>query len=250
MRYCKTSLFIRILASKKNAFVFILIYLTSFTLGIAQPPIALLHSNQFSETDISQLKSNYSRNKIIPAKFEKQILVALSYFPELKNTSIVFRIKHTTTPLASRPGWTSVLRNDRKRTYVITISDSSKPFLTSILLDKMDFNAQIGVMGHELSHVVDFKSKNSFGLLRVGLGNLSSAYLDRFEYQTDSICIAHGLGYQLLAWSVFVRKAFNWPTPAEGEIPTPKKERYMSPETIRTRMNRLPAYDSISSSKK
>ena len=50
-------------------------------------------------------------------------------------------------------------------------------------------------------------------ILKHAIRNVSSRYIDRFEFKTDSICIAHGLGYQLLAWSSFVRQKMhreNW----------------------------------------
>ena len=117
-----------------------------------------------------------------------------------------------------------------------------------ILLKNMDFNAQVGVIGHELSHISDFISKNSFGLMRVGVGNLSQKFLDRFEYRTDSICIAHGLGYQLLSWSIFVRKALhyqNWDGADNIDKGPMVRERYMNPLTIKKRISNLPMYQQL-----
>ena len=117
-----------------------------------------------------------------------------------------------------------------------------------ILLKNMDFNSQVGVIGHELSHISDFISKNSFGLMRVGVGNLSQKFLDRFEYRTDSICIAHGLGYQLLSWSIFVRKALhyqNWDGADNIDKGPMVRERYMNPLTIKRRISNLPMYQQL-----
>ncbi|TEB40289.1 hypothetical protein D0809_31370, partial [Flavobacterium circumlabens] len=79
--------------------------------------------------------------------------------------------------------------------------------LKPILLENLSFNAQIGVLGHELSHVSDYSTKG-FGkmmnLLRIEL--LSKDKVDAFESQTDLYCIEHGLGYQLLDWSKSVRE--------------------------------------------
>lgn len=117
--------------------------------------------------------------------------------------------------------------------------------MNPVLLDRMDFDAQVGVLGHEISHVIDFSHKNTAGLLRIGLGNLSTSFLDRFEYGTDSICIAHGLGYQLLAWSNFVRKAFQSSYQEGNETELKgllQRERYMHPATIRKRINASKLY--------
>jgi hypothetical protein len=184
---------------------------------------------------------------MIPMQYEKQILLALSYFPELTDTHIKFRIRHAYTPLSSRPAWTSVISSPAHRTYIITISDSSMNMLAPLLLNKMDFNAQVGVIGHEISHVVDFSGMNMLSLFRVGAGNLSQKFLDRFEYRTDSICIAHGLGYQLLSWSNFVRKTLHHENyDGAGNIKKPMmRERYMNPATIRKRMRAISMYEPI-----
>lgn len=206
----------------------------------AQKPIPEMTAASYSAEQVNALEAKFGKRKTIPPAYKKQILIALSYFPELEKANIVFRIKQDYTPLSSRPSWASVFRHHKNREYIITISDESSPELNPILLDKMDFNAQVGVLGHEISHVVDFSHKNTAGLLRIGLGNLSTSFLDKFEYATDSICIAHGLGYQLLSWSLFVRKAFrspNWDGADSIKQGIMKRERYMNPETIRKRLN-------------
>jgi hypothetical protein len=212
--------------------------------SVGQIPEKEFHEHSLNETEFRLLKEKLSVNKIIPAEYEKPILIALSYFPELLNTAITFRVKKTRTPLSSRPAWTALLQSKRNRKYIITISDSTIAHLSPILFKQLDFNSQVGVIGHELSHIADFASKGFWGLTRIGFGNLSQRYLDRFEYRTDSICIAHGLGYQLLSWSIFVRKALmheNW-TGADNIHSMMQRERYMNPETIRKRISANPLY--------
>ncbi len=155
----------------------------------------------------------YGQRKTIPVLYEKQILIALNFFPELQHDKIIFRVKHTYTSLCSKPNLVSVLRNSKHRTYLVTISDTTDKVLTLILFKNLHFNAQVGVIGHEIGHAFDFSQKNTFGLVRIGLGNLSQKFLDRFKYRTDNICIAHVSGYQLLSWSIYVWKILmneNW----------------------------------------
>lgn len=198
----------------------------------------------FTDAQFDSIRALYGQYKTIPALYEKQILIALSFFPELRKSKIIFRIKHTYTPLSSKPTLLSVLRSSRRRTYLITISDTTDKLLAPILFKNLPFNAQVGVIGHEISHAFDFSQKNTFGLLRIGLGNLSQKFLDRFEYRTDSICIAHVLGYQLLSWSSYVRKVLmneNWDG-ADNIQKMMNRERYMNPGTIRKRIAASPAY--------
>lgn len=216
-------------------FVLITFLLQLSLTGSPQLPQKEFWEEKYTYQEYSILREIVGCNKIIPAALEQQILIALSYFPELAETAIEFRVRHNKTPLSTRPSWTSVLKKKSDRHYIINISDSSTNSLSPILFNNLDFNAQIGVIGHELSHVADFMHKSSLGMLRIGLGNLSRKFLDKFEYKTDSICIAHGLGYQLLAWSIFVRKAFgssNWEGADNVNDPIMNRERYMNPVTI------------------
>jgi hypothetical protein len=173
-------------------------------------------------------------NKTIPTQFEKQIRVALAYYPTLKQSKIIFKIKKTRSPLAAAPTFWSAFRRASKRTYVITISsESSIPFLNKILLDSLGFNAQIGVLGHEISHILEFNSKNSLFFVGLVLRNVSKKAIDKFENNTDRRCIEQGLGYQLLAWSTEVRgnlKIKEWR--GADNLGEQKRERYMSPPTI------------------
>ena len=131
--------------------------------GLCQKPVKQFAANSFSEEVYKILDTAIGKNKTIPERYRKQILVALSYFPELAEAHIQFRIKHTYTPLASRPSWFGIFQKHKYRKYMITISDSSSSLLTPILLQQMEFNAQVGVLGHELSHVADFSRMHTGG---------------------------------------------------------------------------------------
>ena len=92
-----------------------------------------------------------------------------------------------------------------KREYIVTISNKTIKKLSPILFYNLPFNAQIGVLGHELSHIVTYINNSTLKMLAIPFGFLSRTYVDNFEYYTDFTCIQHGLGYQLLDWSKYVR---------------------------------------------
>lgn len=182
----------------------------------------------------------YSHKKTIPENIKPQVLIALSHFPELKDVAIIFKEKKSKTPLTSKPKLLHVFKSSLKRTYVITISTESIEVLNPILFKNLPFNAQVGVIGHELSHIADYINQSSLQMIGIALGQLKSSYVDNFEYQTDYRTIAHNLGYQLYDWSVYVRENLNleqW----RGLDPTknikPQPERYMNPETILSIIN-------------
>jgi hypothetical protein len=225
------------------AAISILSSLTSF----ARQPVKTFIPDSYTAAGYDQLQQTFGQKKVIPAQFREQILIALSYFPELKDIAIDFRIKHNRTPLTTIPVTTSVFKNSRKRKYIITISDSSIDMLSPILLKRFSFNAEIGVLGHELSHVTDFSHHSTWGLIDYGINHISSKWLDHFEYRTDSICIAHGLGYQLLEWSTSVRKAMHVENydGADNVGEPMTRERYMNPSTIRKQIANNPIYNNV-----
>jgi hypothetical protein len=186
----------------------------------------------------------FGNKKEIPKQFEKPILTALSYFPELKNVHIVFKIKKARTGLATKPDFAGVFQRKDHRTYIITISNETIDTLKPLLLQNLTFEQQVGVIGHELSHVVDFNSKNFPQTIGVGISHVSKPYLDKMEYNTDRICIQHGLGKYLLAYSKHVREVMhvhNWRgsdyvNKGNGNG---KYERYMNPDTIEKTMKEM-----------
>ncbi|MBF2709593.1 hypothetical protein [Flavobacterium soyangense] len=202
----------------------------------AQEIIKEFKRDSLKDNNLASLRSRFGNNKVLSTKYENQMLIALSYFPELKDTKIKFRIKNSTTPLTTRPTLYSMFRSAKKRTYIITISEKSTKYLDTILLKKLNYNAQIGVLGHELCHVSDYLNKGFSKMWNVVVIEIfSKRAVDKFEFNTDLNCINHGLGYQLLDWSINVRenlKRANWLGPINLTT-NKKKERYMNPSTIK-----------------
>lgn len=216
--------------------IFLILLLISIN-SDAQSIVKIFHQDNISKNEGAKLKSECSNNKTIPKDFENQTLIALSYFPELKDIKIKFRLKNRTTPLATRPSLFSMFRSAKKRTYIITISKQSTSYLDAITLKNLNYNAQIGVIGHELCHVSDYLNKGFCKMWNVvWIEIFSKKKVDTFEYNTDLNCINHGLGYQLLDWSTNVRenlKRENW-LGAVNLTEDEKSERYMNPSTITT----------------
>lgn len=212
---------------------------------IAQNVVQTFHQDSISSQEITKLKEQFGNYKIIPKDFETQTLLALSYFPELKDIKIKFRLKNRTTPLATRPSFFSMFRAAKKRTYIITISQKSTSYLDAIALKNLNFNAQIGVLGHELCHISDYLNRGFSKMNRIGVDIIfSKKRIDTLEFNTDKSCIDHGLGYQLLAWSINVRenlKRENW-LGAVNLTKDENSERYMNPSTITNIINNHPLY--------
>lgn len=215
------------------------LYKPIFSLLIFVAPIILRAADNGQGIDSLQ---QYGKNKELPVQYKEPILTALSHFPELKDVHIVFRIRKAYTPLTTKPNFAGIFKRKGHRTYIITISNQTIDTLTRLLFKNLTFEEQVGVIGHELSHVVDFNSKNFPQTVAIGFGHLSKKYIDRMEFNTDRICVLHGLGEYLLAYSKHVRETMhvhNW----RGVDYVNKGngnghyERYMNPETIEKYMS-------------
>jgi hypothetical protein len=190
--------------------------------------------------EINELKEIFGHNKVYPAEFEKQILTALSFYPELKDHRIDFQLRKGYAPLSSRPTYGGLFRSAKKRKYKVFISTGSGKMWDSIILKYAPFDASVGVLGHELSHVLNFSHMSGLSLTWLGVSHVSKNYMNRFEYLTDSLCIEQGMGEYLLAMSIHARTTFGAPDPEELHVVGEKgnyKERYMSPSTIRLYMD-------------
>jgi hypothetical protein len=167
----------------------------------------------------------------------------LQYYPELNKTRIKFRVKKIISPLAARPTFWAIFRKPSKRKYIISISNSTIVKLAPILLKNLSFNPQVGVIGHELGHISFYQSKGGIYFIRLVLMHLSKRAIDKFEFDTDKRCIDHGLGFQLLSWSIEVREKLHLNQWGGANSPNGTRERYMNPETIINYINILPIYN-------
>lgn len=221
----------------------LLLFTTSLA---AQIPSPVADITQRMNSEYLSNKKTFGSKKIIPPEFEKQILTALSYFPELKETPITFILaKGNSGVIETRPEWMSVFKNRRRRAYIVFIGDSSSRQSPQFMFRNSTVNGQVGIIGHELTHILYFSQRNTFELIGTGIGHVSTKYMDNFENKTDSVCIERGLGYQLIDWNIYLRKAFGMADPFNGPDPfftDTTRERYMPPVRIKQVMAKSKTY--------
>lgn len=221
--------------------VFALLATATLSLSLSAQKRPQLHFD--SSTDTTGLYKEFGQHKKLPQGFEWQALIALSYFPELKDTEINFCLEKDDVPLTTMPSFWGIFKKPENRAYNITISTEGMEALNPILLKNLGTGAQIGVLGHELGHVSDFQHFNCWDFLVHALRyTFSATYGDKFEFNTDRICIDHGLGYQLLAWSLEVRQKLDVKAFLRGQNISPERERYMHPATIEKIISQHPLY--------
>ncbi|MFL5731192.1 MAG: hypothetical protein ACJ75J_17015 [Cytophagaceae bacterium] len=234
----------------KHIFFLILILVHAAT--EAQQVRKEFRSEDIDASTLEHLRKEFGNRKTIPAAYEKQALLALSFYPELKKIHIEFRERKLSSTLKAYPtGVSSIVRSKTRRCYVVAICTDYSEGMSPVTFDKLPFNAQVGILGHELGHIAYFLGKGRLGMLTMAIANSSTKRTDQFEYMTDSIAIAHGLGWQLLDWSEFIRKTlgvksyrgiqYYLKAKAKGKTPS-DKEKYMNPATIRKYMRENPLY--------
>jgi len=202
--------------------------------GLQEPDsmqVVFKPTRNFTESDYLPLKEKlnvaYGLHKILPEKYELQCLVALSFFPELKNVHIEFKLKDIKTTMACRPEIITVFDFVKSRSYEIVIDiHRHKDF--GLLLENVPFNAQIGVIGHELAHVLDYETKNNLQLLGFGLNYLNNKAKEGIEKEIDRLTVSKGLGWQLYDWADFSMNNSD----ANLKYKSFKRRIYLNPENI------------------
>lgn len=186
------------------------------------------------------LQVAFGRLKELPPGFELQALLALSHYPELKNVHIRFLVDDVDIPLSSRPHWASMLRSAQNRTYLIIIDSDRDGPEDALLLKNQPFNAQVGILGHELAHTVYYLQRDFFGIIRDGLCQFSRCRVD-FERDTDRRLIDYGLGWQRFDHALFLRREFAT-SEAEAMSAEGGGGAYMSPAELEGEMQQSQSY--------
>lgn len=136
-------------------------------------------------------------NGNIESKYESSILKAFEKYPDLKEDKIFFAEKklHKLT-MAVRPKINFLFLPKEKHQYKIFINN--KHGKDDLILDVFSYEEQVGIIGHELAHIVDYKERNDRKLIIMGAKYLfSKKYLKKLENKIDEITINHGLGREL-----------------------------------------------------
>lgn len=184
------------------------------------------------------LLERFGNNKILPKGFELQALTALSYFPRLKDIKIEFILRDEPVPMAARPTFLSVFKSAKYRHYQVisdTIMDEPR---SALLLKNQPFNAQIGILRHELAHIDYYLDRSFFGLMADALCQLTSCR-EAFEEENDLRLIMQGLGWQRYDHAVFVSENIK---PENVSNNTAEGSVYLNPKELLAAINRDEQY--------
>ncbi|KJJ37391.1 hypothetical protein [Aequorivita vladivostokensis] len=175
-------------------------------------------------------------NKIIPESIKKEVIEAISFYPELYDTAIEFKFKENIkkSTMQAQPRFASFFKRKENREYVILISRNIQIEGEHFTMEDIPSDVKVGWLGHELGHVMDYRERTNFGMLIFGIKYLfSSAHIKEVERTADTYAIAHGMGDYILKTKNFILD--------NASLSEKYKERirrlYISPEEVMELIN-------------
>ena len=134
------------------------------------------------------------KNKIFVNKHKDKCLKALAYYPELKGIHIEFKEKSIGTTMAARPIVSSFFNTEYQRKYEIIFNNSAD---CEVPFHELPEEGQVGILGHELAHILDFENKSLGQLIVTGAFYINAHSIRSYERGIDKITLERGLGKKL-----------------------------------------------------
>ena len=193
---------------------------------------------------IEAYKEEFGKKKVLLPGYELQTLLALSYYPELREVEINFLYEKAFIPLSSRPYFPTMFGKRDKWVYNVIVSSESIKSMETILLKNLPFNAQVGILAHEIGHTLHYQQYGFWQMLKFALLYAFDAdFRATHERSTDAQVVYHSLGWQLFDYAKFVRT-----DPSTLESYESSKgfidKFYLTPADIMQVMSEMPNYGS------
>lgn len=170
----------------------------------------------------------------LPEAFSDAFYLALSHYPELQGVQIEVSYSPIPTTLQVQPVPGSLFGKRSKRRYRISIN-SDEDF-EGIFFRDIPFNAKVGLVAHEMGHILDYEHKNFFQINGTALKFLAKGSQMRYEKSIDLLTIYKGLGWQLHDWADYSMID----SYASTDYKQFKKDVYYEPEEIIALMEQYP----------
>ena len=170
-------------------------------------------------------------NKEIPESIRDEALLALSHYPELKDTPVAFKFKDQIkkSTMQAQPTWASFLKSRNDRAYIILISRKIQIEDENFTIADIPSDVIVGWLGHELGHVMDYRDRSSLGMLVFGMKYLfSSTHIKEVERAADTYAINHGMGEYILKTKNFILDNASFSEKYKEKL----RKLYMSPEEV------------------
>jgi hypothetical protein len=180
----------------------------------------------------------FRQNKQIPSEIEKNVLTALSFYPELKNTTIdfIFKRKIKTSVMQAQPVFNTLLGKRKNRRYRINISEHFELINSQMPIREIPDAVMIGWIGHELGHILDYESKTNSEIVSFGYHYLfHPTFVKHAEMVADSLAVERGMGNYIVATKRFILDHAELPQAYKDKI----RRLYLSPDVIMEQVKRL-----------
>lgn len=180
----------------------------------------------------------FNNNKKIPVEIEKNVLKALSFYPELKNAVIDFIFKKSikTSVMQAQPVFLTLLRTRKNRRYRINISRHFKLINSEMPITEIPEQVMIGWIGHELGHILDYEGKSNFEIVSFGYRYLfHPTFVKHAEMIADSLAVERGMGNYIVSTKRFILDHAELPQSYKDKI----RRLYLSPDVIVEQVKKL-----------
>ena len=180
----------------------------------------------------------FEHNKQIPAVIEKNVLTALSFYPELKNASIdfIFKTNIKSSIMQAQPVFTTLLKKRKNRRYRINISDHFSLVTSRMPILEIPDEVMIGWIGHELGHILDYEGKSNREIVSFGYHYLFHPdFVKHAELVADSLAVERGMGDYIVATKRFILDHAELPQAYKDKI----RRLYLSPDVIVEQVKKL-----------
>lgn len=159
------------------------------------------------QSTMQQKDSLEFSNKIVPDIIWREAYVALSHYPELKDTPIEIRFKDGIKKsfMQAQPKISGLFKNRNNRSYFIFINEKFKIEDEIFDVTTVPSDVLIGWIGHELGHIMDYQDRSAFNLIWFGIKYVTSKnYIREAERAADTYAVNHGLGQNIIATKDFI----------------------------------------------
>lgn len=193
--------------------------------------LILLHPCHAQQMPMQQKDSLKLNNKIVPDPIWREAYIALSHYPELKNTPIEFRFKKNIKKsfMQAQPKITGLFKKRKNRSYLIFINEEFSIEDEKFNISMVPSEVLIGWIGHELGHIMDYRERSAIDLIWFGIKYVTSKkYIREAERTADTYAVNHGLGENIIATKDFILNHSRLSDTYKNRI----ADLYLSPEEI------------------
>lgn len=179
---------------------------------------------------------------------KKQFNYIFKFFPKMLVKTIRVEFNQKEDVVKVKPKFSSIFKMPSQRIYTVYFSKTTKSTLDSVLLENLSFNAQLGLIGIQVSVIEDLSTGGFFNFIGWYFKHLTHKGMKRIRADAERRTLEVGLGFQLLSLNKEVNeklKIDNW-TNTKGYTNYMRhyKNREMKPQTILNFINDLPVYRS------